>query len=75
MSAPTIYDVAASAGVSISTVSLCLNNPARVAEATRDRILAAADLLGYVPKADAVSRARKADRLPSTRRCLSPGAR
>ena len=60
MAAPTIYDVAASAGVSISTVSLCLNNPARVAVATRDRILAAADALGYVPKADAVSRARKA---------------
>lgn len=60
MTAPTIYDVAASAGVSISTVSLCLNNPTRVAEATRDRILAAADALGYVPRADAVSRARRA---------------
>ena len=60
MTTPTIYDVAASAGVSISTVSLCLNNPGRVATATRDRILAAADSLGYVPKADAVSRARKA---------------
>ena len=59
MAAPTIYDVAASAGVSISTVSLCLNHPSRVAEATRDRILAVADSLGYVPKADAVSRARK----------------
>ena len=57
--APTIYDVAASAGVSISTVSLCLNNPSRVAVATRDRILAAADSLGYVPKAEAVSRARR----------------
>lgn len=56
---PTIYDVAASAGVSISTVSLCLNSPARVAVATRDRVLAAADSLGYVPKADAVSRARR----------------
>lgn len=59
MATPTIYDVAASAGVSISTVSLCLNNPARVATATRDRVLAAADELGYVPKADAVSRARR----------------
>ena len=60
MTSPTIYDVAATAGVSISTVSLCLNNPSRVAVATRERILAAADSLGYVPKADAVSRARKA---------------
>jgi LacI family transcriptional regulator len=60
VSTPTIYDVAASAGVSISTVSLCLNNPARVAAATRDRVLAAADTLGYVPKAEVVSRARKA---------------
>lgn len=60
MTAPTIYDVAASAGVSISTVSLCLNHPSRVADATRDRILAVADSMGYVPKADAVSRARKA---------------
>ena len=59
MTAPTIYDVAATAGVSISTVSLCLNHPTRVAEATRDRVLAAADALGYVPKADAVSRARR----------------
>jgi LacI family transcriptional regulator len=57
---PTIYDVAASAGVSISTVSLCLNNPSRVATDTRDRILAAADALGYVPRADVVSRARRA---------------
>ncbi|HWA67751.1 MAG TPA: LacI family DNA-binding transcriptional regulator [Mycobacteriales bacterium] len=60
MASPTIYDVATSAGVSISTVSLCLNNPSRVASATRDRVLAAADSLGYVPKADAVSRARRA---------------
>ncbi|HET6911202.1 MAG TPA: LacI family DNA-binding transcriptional regulator [Mycobacteriales bacterium] len=60
MTVPTIYDVAANAGVSISTVSLCLNNPSRVAAATRDRVLAAADSLGYVPKADAVSRARRA---------------
>lgn len=58
MAAATIYDVAATAGVSISTVSLCLNNPSRVAVATRNRILEAADSLGYVPKAEAVSRAR-----------------
>jgi LacI family transcriptional regulator len=55
----TIYDVAMAAGVSISTVSLALNSPARVTPATREKILAAADRLGFVPKADAVQRARK----------------
>ncbi|WP_249714210.1 LacI family DNA-binding transcriptional regulator [Rhizomonospora bruguierae] len=55
----TIYDVAARAGVSISTVSLVLNSPARVRQATRERVLSAADELGFVPKADAVTRARR----------------
>jgi LacI family transcriptional regulator len=55
----TIYDVALAAGVSISTVSLALNTPTRVTEATRQKILAAADELGFVPKADAVTRARR----------------
>ncbi|MDQ7908137.1 LacI family DNA-binding transcriptional regulator [Phytohabitans sp. ZYX-F-186] len=55
----TIYEVAARAGVSISTVSLVLNSPTRVRQATRERVLTAADELGFVPKADAVTRARK----------------
>jgi DNA-binding LacI/PurR family transcriptional regulator len=55
----TIYDVALAAGVSISTVSLALNSPSRVTPATREKVLAAADDLGFVPKADAVTRARK----------------
>lgn len=55
----TIYDVAERAGVSISTVSLALNQPSRVAEATRDRVLTAIDDLGFVPKATAVVRARQ----------------
>ena len=55
----TIYDVALAAGVSISTVSLALNSPTRVAAGTRQRVLAAADELGFVPKADAVTRARR----------------
>lgn len=54
----TIYDVAARAGVSISTVSLTLNQPSRVAAATRDRVLAAIDDLEFVPKTTAVARAR-----------------
>jgi DNA-binding LacI/PurR family transcriptional regulator len=55
----TIYDVATAAGVSISTVSLALNTPERVSRTTRDRVLLAADELGFVPKADAVTRARR----------------
>ncbi|GAA5165115.1 MULTISPECIES: LacI family DNA-binding transcriptional regulator [Amycolatopsis] len=55
----TIYDVALHAGVSISTVSLALNSPNRVKPATLQRILAAADELQYVPKAEAVVRARR----------------
>ena len=55
----TIYDVAREAGVSIATVSNVMNKPERVGEQTRGRVLEAADRLGYVPKADAASRARK----------------
>jgi DNA-binding LacI/PurR family transcriptional regulator len=60
MSSPkTIYDVATQAGVSISTVSLALNSPARVSAETRRKVLAAVDALGFVPKTDAVARARR----------------
>lgn len=54
---PTIYDVARSAGVSISTVSRVLNNPERVNEATRLHVLATIDELGFIPKAEARARA------------------
>jgi DNA-binding LacI/PurR family transcriptional regulator len=43
----TIYTVAERAGVSISTVSLAINAPHRVSEATRARVVAAAGALGY----------------------------
>jgi LacI family transcriptional regulator len=56
---PTIYDVASSAGVSISTVSRVLNSPDNVREETRNRVLSAIDQLGFVPKADARARAQK----------------
>ncbi|MGA5302054.1 LacI family DNA-binding transcriptional regulator [Nucisporomicrobium flavum] len=55
----TIYEVADRAGVSISTVSNVLNKPDRVSPATRARVLAAADDLGFVPKVQAVSLARR----------------
>jgi LacI family transcriptional regulator len=54
---PTIYDVAQRAGVSITTVSRMLNAPDKVNPETRDRILAAIDVLGFVPKAEARARA------------------
>ena len=56
---PTIRDVASEAGVSVSTVSLVLNSPERVSDATRHKVLAVVDELGFVPKAEAVARARR----------------
>ena len=55
--ASTIYDVARQAGVSITTVSRMLNAPGKVNGETRERILAAIDVLGFVPKAEARARA------------------
>lgn len=55
----TIYDVATLAGVSISTVSLALNAPTRVSAETRRKVLEAVDALGFVPKPEAVARARR----------------
>lgn len=56
---PTIYDVAALAGVSIGTVSKALNSPTQVADATRKRVLDAVHKLDYVAKEAATSRARR----------------
>lgn len=55
----TIYDVASYAGVSISTVSRVLNNPGKVQEKTRKAVLQAMEDLSFVPKAEAIARARK----------------
>ncbi|WP_418274995.1 LacI family DNA-binding transcriptional regulator [Isoptericola jiangsuensis] len=51
----TVHDVARVAGVSISTVSRALSTPDRVAPATRQRVRAAADGLGYRPNRAASS--------------------
>ena len=59
MAGVTIYDVAHQAGVSIASVSRVLNSPEQVNHATRARVLTAIDALGYMPKAEAVARARK----------------
>jgi DNA-binding LacI/PurR family transcriptional regulator len=55
----TIYDVAKTAGVSISTVSLALNSPSRVSTGTRERVYAAVHRLGFQPKAEAIAHARR----------------
>ncbi|MET1051632.1 MAG: LacI family DNA-binding transcriptional regulator [Mycetocola sp.] len=49
MKAPTVYDVAAHAGVSIATVSRVLSRPGDVRESTRQRVLTSVRELGYVP--------------------------
>src|SRR5678815_3225444 len=54
---PTIYDVAKRAGVSITTVSRMLNAPNKVNPETRERVMAAVDALGFMPKAEARARA------------------
>ena len=50
---PTVADVARLAGVSTATVSRVLNLPHRVAPATRTRVIAAVQRLGYVPNSAA----------------------
>lgn len=46
---PTISDVAAAAGVSMTTVSRVLNNKAHVRQALRDRVMDAVESLSYKP--------------------------
>ena len=57
----TLYDVASMAGVSTATVSRVVHGLDRVAPATRARVLAVIDKLGYVPDgaAQSLSRRRK----------------
>ncbi|MFE9480095.1 LacI family DNA-binding transcriptional regulator [Streptomyces spororaveus] len=57
--AVTLLDVARAAGVSKSTVSDALQGSGRVAEATRDRVRAVAEELGYRPNS-AARRLRRA---------------
>ena len=62
---PNIFDVAKRAGVSIATVSRVLTQPDVVAPATRRKVMAAVDRLGYAPNASA-----KNLRVRSTRKLL-----
>ncbi|WP_017573904.1 LacI family DNA-binding transcriptional regulator [Nocardiopsis halotolerans] len=52
---PTISDVAALAGVSVSAVSKVVNNKGSIAESTRRRVLDAVDKLQWSPSAAAVA--------------------
>lgn len=51
MSNATIYDVAGAAKVSLATVSRVLNNPEKVKEETREKVLRVIEELGYRPNA------------------------
>ena len=46
---PTLADVAERAGVSLTTVSRVLNNRGYLSQATKDKVQAAIDELGYRP--------------------------
>jgi DNA-binding LacI/PurR family transcriptional regulator len=56
---PTIYDVAHATNLSITTVSRVLNNPEKVSKATREKVMAAIEELGFIPKAEARARSLK----------------
>lgn len=61
---PTMHDVARAAGVSHQTVSNVLHGRGRVGAATRERVAAAIEELGYRPHAGAASlRTRRTNRL------------
>ena len=51
----TIYEVSKLAGVSLATVSRVINNSGKVTPATRQKVLAAMEQLGYRPNAIAQS--------------------
>lgn len=56
---PTLADVSKRAGVSTATVSRCLNSPAQVSQATREKVMQAVKELGYAPNFGAQALAAK----------------
>jgi DNA-binding LacI/PurR family transcriptional regulator len=58
----TLEEVARKAGVSVSTVSRALTRPDRVAKGTREKIIEAANALGYAPNQLARSLRQRASR-------------
>ncbi|NCC50809.1 MAG: LacI family transcriptional regulator [Spartobacteria bacterium] len=59
---PTINDIAAECGVSLSTVSLVLNNNPRISEKTRLKVLAAVEKYQYQPNTQARALASRSSR-------------
>lgn len=57
--APTIYDIAEKAGVSIATVSRVFSQSSNVSEKTREKVLKIAESVGYHPQAYAQGLASK----------------
>jgi LacI family gluconate utilization system Gnt-I transcriptional repressor len=64
-----LKDVAELAGVNMMTVSRVINQPSKVAEATRDKVLAAIKKTGYVPNLMAGSLASNKSRIVG---CIVP---
>lgn len=60
---PKIQDVAATAGVSLGTVSAVLNGNGRISDATRERVREAIQQLGYRPDLYASNLARRESRV------------
>lgn len=65
MSRTTIKDIAKECGVSLSTVSLVLNNNPRISPATREKVLKAVERHQYQPNAFARSLASRSSRVLS----------
>lgn len=66
----TIRDVAAAAGVSVTTVSDALSGKGRLPEATREKVHAAAEQLSYRPSA--IARGLRSDGLGLVAICIAP---
>ncbi len=58
----TLREVAIAAGVSVATVSRALNSDPQISQATRERVAATAEALGYIPDLAARSLAVRASR-------------
>jgi len=65
MKRTTISDIARECGVSLSTVSLVLNNSPRISAKTRARVLAAVEKFGYQPNMQARALASRSSRMVS----------
>lgn len=66
----TIRDVAAAAGVSVTTVSDALSGKGRLPDATRQKVRAAAEQLSYRPSV--IARGLRSDKLGLVGICISP---